>query len=57
MSSSQGNRKEARIPEPWKLQLLLPGEQMHGDRRVKCQSRSSFLRMDVTRHTRISDIM
>jgi hypothetical protein len=39
-------RKEARIPEPWRLQVELP--------RPPC--RAYFLRMDVTRHTRLEAI-
>jgi hypothetical protein len=39
-------RKEARIPEPWRLQVELP--------RPPC--RAYFLRMDVTRHTTMEAI-
>jgi hypothetical protein len=39
-------RKEARIPEPWRLQVELP--------RPPC--RAYFLRMDVTRHTTLEAI-
>lgn len=40
-----GARKEARLPEPWRLQLSMPNP---------CKY---FLRMDVRRHTTIADIM
>jgi hypothetical protein len=39
-----GGHKEARIPEPWRLQLPLPSP---------CQF---FLRMDVRRHTTLAEI-
>lgn len=72
-----GVHKEAKIAEPWTLQLLLPKPKSKSKRRARkskfvtvdgphgpqqmqameCVTKSSFLRMPVSRRTTTSEIM
>ena len=45
-------RKEARIPQPWRLQLSMPRD-TQGQGIANCKY---FLRMDVSRSTSLRDI-
>ena len=58
------HKKEAKISEPWNLQLLLPKRPRHHHNSEEsttgtpqCITKSSFLRMPLTRSTEISEIL